>query len=168
MPLLNICSVTRNKKTIQAALCFLSGEKKESYKWAMKSFKKLRQEHRIPLPSIVVLNKELALLNTFDTWFLTLAHLLCIQYVNINILANCCKHFLKDMPKPGNKTSKGTNRSDFITDPKQEAFLKDQASLLASNTEAEYKSCLIQFYKYLKVAVQYIKDTQLKQKEKLV
>jgi hypothetical protein len=27
MPLLNICSVTKNQKTIQATLCFLSGEK---------------------------------------------------------------------------------------------------------------------------------------------
>jgi hypothetical protein len=31
IPLLNFCSVTRNKKTIQIALCFLSGEKEEDY-----------------------------------------------------------------------------------------------------------------------------------------
>ena len=36
MPLLNICVVAGNKKTIQVALCFLSGEKEVSYEWAMK------------------------------------------------------------------------------------------------------------------------------------
>jgi MULE transposase domain len=30
MPLLNICAVTGNKKTVQIGLCFLSGEKKET------------------------------------------------------------------------------------------------------------------------------------------
>ena len=31
MPLLNICMVTSNQKTIQVGLCFLSREKKEDY-----------------------------------------------------------------------------------------------------------------------------------------
>ena len=35
MPLLNICVVTGSKRTIQIALCFLSGEKEGSYQWAM-------------------------------------------------------------------------------------------------------------------------------------
>jgi hypothetical protein len=43
----------------------------------------------------------------------------------MNILANCCKHFAKDILKPANKTGKGTNGSDFITDPKWDAFFKD-------------------------------------------
>ena len=32
MPLLNICAVTGNKKTIQVGLCFLSREKEANYK----------------------------------------------------------------------------------------------------------------------------------------
>lgn len=38
MPLLNICAVTGNKKTIQIVLCFLSGEKDVSYEWALSIF----------------------------------------------------------------------------------------------------------------------------------
>jgi hypothetical protein len=38
MPLLNICTVTGNKKTIQIALYFLSGEKEASYAWPMQAF----------------------------------------------------------------------------------------------------------------------------------
>jgi hypothetical protein len=44
MPLLNICAVTGNKKTIQIALCFLSGEKEISYEWALKCLRELMEE----------------------------------------------------------------------------------------------------------------------------
>ena len=48
MPLLNLYGVTRNKKTIQIALCFLSGEKEEDYEWAMTQFEELLEKHSIP------------------------------------------------------------------------------------------------------------------------
>jgi hypothetical protein len=50
MLLLNICAVTGNRKTVQVALCFLSGEKKPDYDWAMGCFKELIQESDIPDP----------------------------------------------------------------------------------------------------------------------
>jgi hypothetical protein len=48
MPLLNFCGATGNKKTIQTALCFLSGEKEADYEWAMTQFKELLKRHNIP------------------------------------------------------------------------------------------------------------------------
>jgi hypothetical protein len=77
MPLLNICSVTGNRMTVQVAFCFLSGEKKESYEWAMEAFEELRTGHMIGPPSIVVTDRELALMGTFDVWFPVSAHILC-------------------------------------------------------------------------------------------
>jgi hypothetical protein len=50
--------------------------------------------------------------------FLELNHLLCMWHVNMNVLANCWKHFLKDLPRP-------TANALEIVDPKWEAFLKD-------------------------------------------
>ena len=47
MPLLNICVVAGGKKTIQVALCFLSGEKEDSYRWAMHALKELMIKYGI-------------------------------------------------------------------------------------------------------------------------
>src|SRR3982074_3044975 len=54
MPLLNFCGVTRNKKTIQAALSFLSGEKEEDYEWSVTQFKETLERNSIPLPLSIV------------------------------------------------------------------------------------------------------------------
>jgi hypothetical protein len=54
MPLLNICAVTGNKKTIQIALCFLSGEKEASYDWAIKCLRELMEKMGIQCPILVV------------------------------------------------------------------------------------------------------------------
>ena len=60
MPLLNFCGVTGNKKTIQTALCFLSGEKEEDYEWAMIQFKEILERNSIPPPLSAVTDRELA------------------------------------------------------------------------------------------------------------
>jgi len=77
MPLLNLCGVTGNKKTIQAALCFLSGEKEEDYKWAMMQFKELLEKSGIPWLLSIVTDRELALMNALDTVFLKVVYILC-------------------------------------------------------------------------------------------
>jgi hypothetical protein len=120
IPLLNLCGVTGNKKTIQAALCFLSGEKEEDYEWAMTQFKELLEEHDIPWPVSMVTDRELALMNALDTVFPEVVHILCTWHVNMNILANCRKHFPKDR-----KDSDQANPQGHITEPKWESFLKD-------------------------------------------
>jgi hypothetical protein len=47
MPLLDICAITSNRKTVQVALCILSGEQKEDYDWAMDKFGELMAKHKI-------------------------------------------------------------------------------------------------------------------------
>jgi hypothetical protein len=165
MPLLNICAVTGNKKTIQIALCFLSGEKEISYEWALKCLRELMEELGIDCPICIVTDRETALMKALDYIFPESNHLLCTWHVNMNVLANCRKHFPKDLPGP-------TANEPDIVDPKWEAFLKDWASLLDSPTEAEYNSRLIRFHTRTsaaeKEAISYIEKTWLKWKEKLV
>ena len=96
MPLLNICTVTGNKKTIQVGLCFLSGEKEGNYAWAMIAFRKVMIKHGIGEPTTIVTDRELALMNTLEDLFPESPHILCIWHVNMNILVNCRKHFPKD------------------------------------------------------------------------
>jgi hypothetical protein len=119
------------------------------------------QNERIEEPLCFVTDRELALMNALDTTFPNSAHLLCTWHVNMNILANCRKHFAKDKADPNKPSS-------FIPDPGWEAFLKDWASVLDSSTEAEYTSRLTLFRKHSKVATDYYKDTWLKWREKLV
>jgi hypothetical protein len=77
MPLLNFCSVTGNKKTIQTALSFLSGEKEEDYEWAMTQFKGILERNSIPPPLSTVTDRELALMNALETVFLKGVYILC-------------------------------------------------------------------------------------------
>jgi hypothetical protein len=77
MPLLNICAVTSNRKTVQVALCFLSGEKDEDYDWVMEKFRDIITNHEILELDTWVTDRELALMNTLDYLFPSGDHLLC-------------------------------------------------------------------------------------------
>jgi hypothetical protein len=113
MPLLNLYSVTGSKKTIQTALCFLSSEKEEDYEWAMTQFKELLEKNSIHWPLSIVTDRELALMNALETIFPEVVYILYTWHVNMNILANCRKHFPKDQKDPNQ-----TNPQGFITEPK--------------------------------------------------
>jgi hypothetical protein len=78
MLLLNICSVTGNKKTIQIALCFLSGEKKEDYDWAIQCFKEVLAKYSIKEPIAFVTDRELAFMSAINSKFLESTYILYI------------------------------------------------------------------------------------------
>ena len=143
MPLLNICAVTGNRKTIQVALCFLSGETGADYDWAIDKFEEVMNSHEIPEPDTWVTDRELALMNTLDHMFPDSDHLLCTWHVNMNILANCRKHYPADLRDPLKKTL--SNPQGYVPDPKWTEFLKDWAALVDSTTENEYKARLARF-----------------------
>jgi hypothetical protein len=166
MPLLNICVVTGNRKTIQVGLCFLSGEKKEDYDWAMAQFTDVMRAYDISEPLSVVTDRELALMNTLDEIFPETSHILCSWHVNMNILANCRQHYPKDTKDPAQVTK--ANPHGYVPNPKWTEFLKDWALLLDSSSYDEYTSRLVQFRTHQKVAVAYVEKTWLVWKEKLV
>jgi hypothetical protein len=166
MPLLNICAVTGNRKTVQVALCFLSGEKEADYDWAMSHFQDMIEEHGILEPDTWVTDRELALMNTLDDLFPDIDHILCTWHVNMNILANCRKHYPADKQDLAKKTA--VNPQGYIPDPQWVKFLKDWQALLDSLTHAEYRTRLSQFCTHKKAAVDYIERVWLVWKEKLV
>ena len=75
MPLLNICAVTGNKKTIQIGLCFLNGEKEHNYTWAMTAFREFMCKYSIGEPITIVTDRELALMNCLDISFPQSTHI---------------------------------------------------------------------------------------------
>jgi MULE transposase domain len=68
----------------------------------------MEQEH-IEEPVCFVTDREIALIGALDNIFPNSIHLLCTWHVNMNILANCRKHFPKDKAKP--KTNEVRNRA---------------------------------------------------------
>lgn len=166
MPLLNICAVTGNRKTVQAVLCFLSGEKKEDYDWAIEKFGDLMTTHEIPEPNTWVTDRELAVMNCLDHFFPDGDHLLCTWHVNMNILANCRKYYPADLKDPSKQTS--VNPQGYVPDPGWTDFLKDWAALLDSPTNADYNTRLAKFRTHRKEAVDYVESVWLVWKEKLV
>jgi hypothetical protein len=165
MPLLNICAVTGNKQTIQVGLCFLSGEKRDHYVRAMTAFRETMEKHKVPPPITIVTDRELALMNCLDDAFPESAHILCIWHANMNILANCRKHFPKDQQVVNQR-----GPMTIIPDPKWKLFLKDWNTIIDSATEAEYNTNFAQFKAHHPaIAVEYVEDTWLHPwKEKLV
>jgi hypothetical protein len=104
-------------------LCFLSGEKEDDYDWAMEKFRDLITDHEILEPDTWVTDRELAVMNTLNYFFLKGDHLLCTWHVNINVLANCCKHYPADIKDPSKKTQ--VNLQGYIPNLKWTDFLKD-------------------------------------------
>ena len=139
---------------MQTALCFLSSEKEEDYEWAMTQFEELLEEHGIPWPLSIVTDRELALINALETVFPKVVHILCTWHVNMNILANCRKHFPKDQIDPDQ-----TNPQGYIANPKWESFLKDWSTLLDASSYDEYEAQLVVFCTHPKPVVDYVKST---------
>ena len=161
MPLFNICAVTGNNKTIQIGLVFMSREKQADYKWALGKLKEVMTELGIPEPTVVVTDRELALMNALDALFLCSDHILCRWHVNMNVLAKCKKHF----PGPKKVDGKWRRHAKFA------AFLQEWNVLLHSPTEELYTRQLAEFKKDGKhplQAVLYCERTWLCWKEKLV
>lgn len=93
MPLLNICGVTGNKKTIQIALCFLPDETEPTYDTALRTHAQMMTENSIPEPLHVVTDRETALMNSLNVIFPSANCILCRWHVNQNVIKNCKKFF---------------------------------------------------------------------------
>jgi hypothetical protein len=62
----------------------------------------------------------------------------------MNVLANCCKHYLVDLKDPSKKTP--MNPQGYVLDLKWTEFLKDWATLLDSPIEVDYTHQLVKFH----------------------
>jgi hypothetical protein len=90
MPLLHFVGVSPLKKPFSVAYAFLKGETTECYTWALEAFKEFLGGRHL---SLVVTDREQALINALDVVFPSVNHLLCRWHINNNINSNCKKHF---------------------------------------------------------------------------
>jgi hypothetical protein len=77
MPILNISGVLGNNKTLLFRVCFLLLEKEGDYIWAMKALINMIKRYSIKIPLMIIMDRELALLNALEASFILSRHILC-------------------------------------------------------------------------------------------
>ena len=161
MPMLNIGGVSGNHETLSFGVCFLCSEETEDYIWAMDQLVDIMEKHDIPIPSCVITDRELALINAFERSFPSSKHMLCQWHVSMNVLAKTRRYFPSATRIPGQPPQRH---------PTFNTFLEEWQALLKSSNLEQYQARLNAFQsgEHPKAAVEYAVQTWLVWKEKLV
>ncbi|CCE34608.1 uncharacterized protein CPUR_08542 [Claviceps purpurea 20.1] len=93
MPLLNIVAASAMNSTIQVALCLMTSETQVDYEWALLQLRRLLCDARIPLPNVVLTDKDVALINACKDAFPAAKALICRWHVNKNVVAKVMEAF---------------------------------------------------------------------------
>ncbi|KAL7221792.1 hypothetical protein ACSBR1_023688 [Camellia fascicularis] len=116
LPLLEIVGVTSTCMTFSVAFAYLHYEKEDNYTWALGMLRSVMDENT--LPSVIVTDRELALMNAICTVFPATKNLLCRWHIGKNVLANC--------------------KMMFETKDKWEMFIMSWNMLVMSSSEEVY------------------------------
>jgi MULE transposase domain len=93
IPLLNIVGSTGLNTTFFVAFVFLSQETTPNYEWAMQILKKVFSHPDYTFPSVVVTDREVALITALRLTFPDSKRLLCQWHVNKNVLSHVSSYF---------------------------------------------------------------------------
>ncbi|XP_028056148.1 PKS-NRPS hybrid synthetase CHGG_01239-like [Camellia sinensis] len=150
LPLLEIVGVTSTEMTFSVAFAYLQYERVDNYTWVLATLRDAMDGFVVP--TVIVTDRELALMNAIQKIFPSARHLLCRWHISKNVLTKCKKM--------------------FETQQKWEKFNHEWNSVVYSSSEIQYeerlKSLLKEFSSYPK-AVNYVMDTRLvPYKEKFV
>ncbi|KAL9409227.1 hypothetical protein AB3S75_047588 [Citrus x aurantiifolia] len=149
-PLLEVVGVTSTEMTFSVCFAYIEREREDNYSWALDKLKGFMDNNM--LPSVIVTDREVALMNAIQNVFPTATHLLCRWHISKNILANCKKL--------------------FETNEVWESFITSWNILVLSATKDHYMQHLrlleSEFVRYQE-AIDYVKNTWLtKYKEKFI
>ncbi|GJR30188.1 PKS-NRPS hybrid synthetase [Tanacetum coccineum] len=149
MPLLHIIGVSCFNTSFYSGFAFLQKEDKDSYAWALTTFKKFLGDENQPY--VIITDRELALINAIKDVFPSATSLLCVWHINKNVFSNCKTH--------------------FVIAEEFDIFMEDWNNLVYSTSEAAYVKSLAEFellYNDKKDVIKYIRDTWSPWKEKFV
>ncbi|GJU05403.1 PKS-NRPS hybrid synthetase [Tanacetum coccineum] len=149
MPLLDIIGVLCFNTSFYSGFAFLKNEDEDSNEWALNAFKKILGDSN--QPSVIITDRELALLNGIKKVFPTTTSLLCIWHIKKNVFSNCKTYF--------------EHAEDF------DIFMSTWNVVAYSTTEALFNNNWADFelfYKGKKDAMEYIKKNWFPWKEKFV
>ncbi|XP_022889284.1 protein FAR1-RELATED SEQUENCE 5-like [Olea europaea var. sylvestris] len=91
LPLLEIVGVISTDLTFSIAFAYLGKEREENYAWALGRLKSLMND--IIMPSVIVIDRELALMKAIEKIFPTSTNILCRWHISKNVLAKTKKYF---------------------------------------------------------------------------
>ncbi|GKD78576.1 PKS-NRPS hybrid synthetase [Tanacetum coccineum] len=149
IPLLDIIGVTCFNTSFYSGFVFLEKEDKDHYVWALSVFKKILSDSN--QPSVIISDRELALMNTIKDEFPTTTSLLCVWHIKKNVFSNCKGYFER------------AEEFDMFMSSWNNLVYSTKESLFDKNWK-EFELC----YSSKKDAIEYIKDTWLPWKEKFV
>ena len=93
MPLLDMIGVDAAQRSFCIAFAFLSGETEEDYTWALERLKSLYMQSNTSLPSVILTDRCLAVMNAASALFPSAATFLCLWHANKAVVARCQPSF---------------------------------------------------------------------------
>jgi hypothetical protein len=94
MPLLNIIGISSVNLPFFVAFCFLAKEEEDDYTWAMKQLRLLLLNNI--QPQVMMTDRDLALINAIHMIFSCTKNVICIWYVEKNVLIHASAAFKKE------------------------------------------------------------------------
>lgn len=95
MPLLDMIGVDAAQRSFCTAFTFLSGETEEDYTWALELLRSLYKQSIVSLPSIILTDRCLAVINAATALFPSATTLLYLWHANKAVLTRCQPAFSK-------------------------------------------------------------------------
>ncbi|KAG6941553.1 hypothetical protein JG688_00018603 [Phytophthora aleatoria] len=91
LPLLNVIILTGMNKILPLAQVWLPGEAEPDFDWALSKVKEFLEENTVPLPRMVVTDRDLACTNATEVVFPDAGKLLCRWHIERNVNAAAIK-----------------------------------------------------------------------------
>ncbi|KAL8457224.1 hypothetical protein ACS0TY_035171 [Phlomoides rotata] len=95
LPYLEIVGVTSTGMTFSVGYMYLEAEKEENYTWALGVLRDLLGD--VCLHTMIIIDREKALMNTVASKFLESRHFLCTWHIAKNVFAKCKGHFTSNV-----------------------------------------------------------------------
>lgn len=87
MPLVEIVGLTSTNIIFSVAFVYLQHEREDNFNWALDVLHNIMDDSA--LPNVIVIDRELTLMNVISRVFPTTTHLLCRWHINKNVLTKC-------------------------------------------------------------------------------
>ena len=93
MPLLNLVGITNLNTTFEIGMAWLSGETESDYLWACNAFASIFVSEGITSSKVILTDSEQTLINAIKhiEWYSDAYHMLCLWYIEQNIMKHCRK-----------------------------------------------------------------------------
>lgn len=139
-PVLNICATTGLNTTIHAGVALMCEEKESDYLWVLGKFRELLEEEDIDLPTVVISDRDKALMNAIESTFPGTDSLICRWHQNKDVIAYCRKHIKDQIPDPNGNGPDGN--PIYIEHPDTQAFLDTFFKCVNAKTEEDFTSAV--------------------------